>query len=152
MWFELVLCKTQPDILWTSCLCFQINHTQEMKKNRVKAGETVMMSNALIMSNVTMEDKGTYVCIGSIEDKNRHYSTKVTVYGEDVVLCHYLNTLVLLLKSWMHFLNFCLFVSTEHPFLNVTHSKRRFISTIEGRKVQFEPRVNALPAPDKVLW
>lgn len=77
-----------------------------MKKNRVKAGETVMMSNALIMSNVTMEDKGTYVCIGSIEDKNLHYSTKVTVYGEDVVLCHYLNTLVLLLKSLMHFLDF----------------------------------------------
>uniref|UniRef100_A0A671MA41 receptor protein-tyrosine kinase n=1 Tax=Sinocyclocheilus anshuiensis TaxID=1608454 RepID=A0A671MA41_9TELE len=98
----------------------RINHTQEMKKNRVKAGENVMMSNALIMPNVSMEDKGTYVCIASIEDKKLHYSTKVTVY--------------------------------EHPFLNVTHNKRKFISTIEGRKVQFEPRVNALPAPDRVLW
>lgn len=130
-----------------------MNHTQEIKKNRVRAGETIMMSKALIMPNVTMEDKGTYVCIASIEDKNLHYSTKVTVYGEDVMLCHYLNTLVLLLKSLIHFLDFVfLFVSTEHPFLNVTHNKRKFISTIEGRKVQFEPRVNALPAPDKVFW
>ncbi|KAI2656848.1 Vascular endothelial growth factor receptor kdr-like [Labeo rohita] len=40
----------------------------------------------------------------------------------------------------------------EHPFLNVTHNKRKFISAIEGRKVHFEPRVNALPAPDRVLW
>uniref|UniRef100_A0A9J7XPY5 receptor protein-tyrosine kinase n=1 Tax=Cyprinus carpio carpio TaxID=630221 RepID=A0A9J7XPY5_CYPCA len=67
-----------------------------------------------------MEDKGTYACIASIEEKRLQVSTKVTVY--------------------------------EHPFLSVTHNKRNFISTVEGRKVQFEPRVNALPAPDRVLW
>lgn len=54
------------------------------------------MSKALIIPNVTVEDKGTYMCIASIEDKSVHLSTEVTVYGEDVMLCHYLNTLMLL--------------------------------------------------------
>lgn len=43
------------------------------------------MSNALIVPNVTMEDKGTYMCTGSIEFKKLQTSTKVIVYGEDVV-------------------------------------------------------------------
>ncbi|XP_052430180.1 vascular endothelial growth factor receptor kdr-like [Carassius gibelio] len=96
----------------------QIN--REMKKKRVKDGKTITMSNALIMHNVTMRDKGTYVCIATNDDKMLNYTTKVTVY--------------------------------EHPFLNVTHNKRKLVSAIEGKKVQFEPRVNALPAPDRVLW
>ncbi|KAK9963109.1 hypothetical protein ABG768_006328 [Culter alburnus] len=104
----------------------QINRTHQMKMTRDPPGEIIKMTKALIVPNVTMEDKGTYVCIASIdgesveEKKTLHLTTKVTVY--------------------------------EHPFLNVTHNKRRSISVIEGRKVQFEPRVNALPAPNKVLW
>lgn len=49
-----------------------------------------MMTNALIVPYVTMEDKGTYACIASIEEKRLQVSTKVTVYGEDVMLFHYL--------------------------------------------------------------
>uniref|UniRef100_A0A8C2K2P5 receptor protein-tyrosine kinase n=1 Tax=Cyprinus carpio TaxID=7962 RepID=A0A8C2K2P5_CYPCA len=97
----------------------QINRTHYNIKTRDQPGNIIMMTNALIVPYVTMEDKGTYACIASIEEKRLQVSTKVTVY--------------------------------EHPFLNVTHNKRNFISTVEGRKVQFEPRVNALPAPDRVL-
>ncbi|KAK2891164.1 hypothetical protein Q8A67_013807 [Cirrhinus molitorella] len=97
-----------------------ISGTHRNKTTRVKHGKIFVMSNALIFPNVTMEDKGSYVCHASLDDKKIHLTTKVTVF--------------------------------EHPFLNVTHNKRKFISAIEGRKVQFEPRVNALPAPDKVLW
>ncbi|KTF93031.1 hypothetical protein cypCar_00037999 [Cyprinus carpio] len=98
----------------------QINRTHYNIKTRDQPGNIIMMTNALIVPYVTMEDKGTYACIASIEEKRLQVSTKVTVY--------------------------------EHPFLSVTHNKRNFISTVEGRKVQFEPRVNALPAPDRVLW
>ncbi|KAK7141377.1 hypothetical protein R3I93_015509 [Phoxinus phoxinus] len=98
----------------------RINRTHQMKITRDPPGQIIVMTKALIVPNVTMEYKGTYMCIASNEEKRRHVSTKVTVY--------------------------------EHPFLNVTHNKRKFISAIEGRKVQFEPRVNALPAPDRVLW
>uniref|UniRef100_A0A671R0J9 receptor protein-tyrosine kinase n=1 Tax=Sinocyclocheilus anshuiensis TaxID=1608454 RepID=A0A671R0J9_9TELE len=98
----------------------RINRTHHNNKTRDQPGQIIMMTNALTVPNVTMEDKGTYVCIASNEEKRHQVSTKVIVY--------------------------------EHPFLNVTHNKRKFISTVEGRKVQFEPRVNALPAPDQVLW
>ncbi|XP_059377473.1 vascular endothelial growth factor receptor kdr-like isoform X2 [Carassius carassius] len=98
----------------------RINRTHHNNKTRDKPGEVIMMTNTLIVPNVTMEDKGTYVCISSNEEKRNEVSTKVSIY--------------------------------KHPFLNVTHDKRNFISTVEGRKVQFEPRVNALPAPDRVLW
>lgn len=67
-----------------------------MKSTRDPPGEIIVMSKALIIPNVTVEDKGTYMCIASIEDKSVHLSTEVTVYGEDVMLCHYLNTLMLL--------------------------------------------------------
>lgn len=73
-----------------------------MKMTRDPPGEIIKMTKALIVPNVTMEDKGTYVCIASIdgesveEKKTLHLTTKVTVYGEDVMLCHYLSTLMLL--------------------------------------------------------
>ncbi|TRY97973.1 hypothetical protein DNTS_000300 [Danionella cerebrum] len=98
----------------------QISRSHHTKKTRGSPRQILVMSNALIVPNVTMEDKGTYECIAKIEDNKLQTSTKAAVF--------------------------------EHPFLNVTHNKRKFISTIEGRKVQFEPRVNALPKPDKVLW
>lgn len=125
-----------------------------MELTRAKHGDIVVMSNTLIFHNVTMKDKGTYGCTASLEARKLNISTEVTVFGEDAILCHYLNTLVLLSLKFngFHGFFFCLFVITEHPFLNVTHNKRKFISAIEGRKVHFEPRVNALPAPDRVLW
>ncbi|XP_052470563.1 vascular endothelial growth factor receptor kdr-like [Carassius gibelio] len=98
----------------------RINRAHHYNKTRDQPGKVIMMTNTLIVPNVTMEDKGTYVCISSNEEKRIEVSTIVTIY--------------------------------KHPFLNVTHDKRNFISTVEDRKVQFEPRVNALPAPDRVLW
>lgn len=67
-----------------------------MKMTRDPRSKIIQMTKALIVPNVTVEDRGTYVCIASIEDNRLQLSTKVTVYGEDVMLCHYLNTLMLL--------------------------------------------------------
>lgn len=67
-----------------------------MKMTRDPPAKIIVMTKALIVPNVTMEDKGTYMCIASNEEKRLHVSTKVTVYGEDVMLCHYLNTFMLL--------------------------------------------------------
>ncbi|XP_052011076.1 vascular endothelial growth factor receptor kdr-like [Xyrauchen texanus] len=101
-----------------------IYRPHQTKRTRDKPKKIIVMTETLILPNVTMEDKGTYKCIvsmiGSTEEKRLQASTKVTVY--------------------------------EHPFLNVTHNKSKFITAMEGRKVQFEPRVNALPAPDRVIW
>ncbi|XP_057205834.1 vascular endothelial growth factor receptor kdr-like [Triplophysa rosa] len=96
------------------------NRTLHTKGTRQPPGEIIIMTKAIIIPNVTMEDKGTYVCMATIEDKRMQAVSKVTVY--------------------------------EHPFLNVTHNRRKFITVVEGRKVHFEPRVNALPAPDRVTW
>lgn len=76
------------------------------------------MTKALIVPNVTMEDKGTYLCIASIIAqsvviKKLQLSTKVTVYGEDVMLCHYLNILMFFCRTvgiyLMYFLSVCLY-------------------------------------------
>ncbi|XP_067103712.1 vascular endothelial growth factor receptor kdr-like [Osmerus mordax] len=41
----------------------------------------------------------------------------------------------------------------EHPFLNITHKHKARRVVIEGAKhVVLEPRVNALPAPDIIMW
>ncbi|KAK3563813.1 hypothetical protein QTP86_002759 [Hemibagrus guttatus] len=40
----------------------------------------------------------------------------------------------------------------EHPFLNVTHGTRKVITVEEGERWSFKPQVNALPAPDKIVW
>lgn len=97
-----------------------INRTYHPKTTRDPLGRLIVMTRALIIPNVTMENKGTYVCIASIEEKKMQASSKVTVY--------------------------------EHPFLNVTHNRRRLTTVVEGRQVHFEPRVVALPAPDRVIW
>ncbi|XP_052005514.1 vascular endothelial growth factor receptor kdr-like [Xyrauchen texanus] len=97
-----------------------INRTHQTKITRDPPGRIIVMTKALIIPNVTMEDKGTYRCIVSNDWKKLQDSTKAFVY--------------------------------EHPFLNVTHNKSKVITAAEGRKVQFEPRVNALPEPDRVTW
>ncbi|KAB5571233.1 hypothetical protein PHYPO_G00222690 [Pangasianodon hypophthalmus] len=40
----------------------------------------------------------------------------------------------------------------EHPFLNVTHGTHKVVSTEEGKRWDFKPQVDALPAPDKIVW
>ncbi|MCJ8734048.1 hypothetical protein PDJAM_G00230930 [Pangasius djambal] len=40
----------------------------------------------------------------------------------------------------------------EHAFLNVTHGTRRVVSTEEGKRWEFKPQIDALPAPDKIVW
>ncbi|KAA0709396.1 Vascular endothelial growth factor receptor kdr-like [Triplophysa tibetana] len=97
-----------------------LNRTFQLMGTRQRRGKIIIMTSAIIISNVTMEDKGNYVCIATIDDKKMQAVSKVTVY--------------------------------EHPFLNVTHNRRKFITVVEGRKVHFDPRVNALPGPDRVRW
>ncbi|KAG7329168.1 hypothetical protein KOW79_007342 [Hemibagrus wyckioides] len=40
----------------------------------------------------------------------------------------------------------------EHPFLTVTHGTRKVITVEEGKSWNFKPQVDALPAPDKIVW
>ncbi|XP_060783732.1 vascular endothelial growth factor receptor kdr-like [Neoarius graeffei] len=40
----------------------------------------------------------------------------------------------------------------EHPFLNVTHGTPSIVTVEEGKRCDFQPQVNALPAPDKIMW
>lgn len=48
----------------------------------------------------------------------------------------------------------CCMVS-EHPFMNVTYKSERARRVIvsEGKKrLTFEPRIDALPPPNKITW
>lgn len=45
---------------------------------------------------------------------------------------------------WLHF--------AEHPFLTVTHGTHKVITLEEGESWNFKPQVDALPAPDKIVW
>ncbi|XP_047658234.1 vascular endothelial growth factor receptor kdr-like isoform X2 [Tachysurus fulvidraco] len=40
----------------------------------------------------------------------------------------------------------------EHPFLTVTHGTHKVVTVEEGKRWNFEPQFDALPAPDKVMW
>ncbi|XP_053486492.1 vascular endothelial growth factor receptor kdr-like [Ictalurus furcatus] len=40
----------------------------------------------------------------------------------------------------------------EHPFLNVTPGTHTVVTVEEGKRWDFKPQVNALPAPDKIVW
>lgn len=97
------------------------NRTHSVIKTTEAPGKVYIMTSSIVMSDVTMEDRGTYRCTAEVDKTQKHASSKVVVY--------------------------------RHPFLNITykHSSRRVVN--EGtRQVVFEPRVNALPAPDDITW
>lgn len=99
-----------------------------------------------------MEDKGTYHCKAEIEPtKHINATVKVIVYGEYNALCNALSNKYTII--WYY--NLGEFFFAEHPFLNISYGDGR--SGIvkfsgEGGKIVLEPRVNALPPPDKVDW
>lgn len=111
----------------------RINFTWEFPKkkenrhytNKTKGdpAETFVMSKALILPNITMEDKGVYRCKAEIEPtKHKNASVKVSVYDP--------------------FLN-----------VSYKHERPSTVTVIEGRKkLVFEPKVNALPPPDITVW
>ncbi|XP_042348714.1 vascular endothelial growth factor receptor kdr-like isoform X2 [Plectropomus leopardus] len=92
-------------------------------KTEVRPARAHMMSKALILPNITKEDKGVYRCRAELDPtKYKDVSVKVHVYDP--------------------FLN----VSYRHERLSA-------VTVNEGRKkLVFEPKVNALPSPDMTIW
>eukprot|EP00064_Thunnus_orientalis_P006139 superscaffoldBa00000626_g6155 len=112
----------------------RINFTWDFprkKENRHSTNKTkdspahaLMMSKALVLPNITMEDKGWYHCKAEIEPtKHKNVSARVLVFEHP-------------------FLN----ISYRHELpstIIVKEGKKRFV---------FDPKVNALPQPDIITW
>lgn len=95
-----------------------------MNKTKDESANVFMMSKALVLSNITMADKGLYHCKAEIvPTKHKNVSAKVLVFEHP-----FLNI------SYKH----------ERPSaVIVKEGKKKFI---------FEPKVNALPPPDMLTW
>ncbi|XP_029297446.1 vascular endothelial growth factor receptor kdr-like [Cottoperca gobio] len=93
-------------------------------KTEVRPAMVLVMSKALFLPNITMEDKGVYRCKAELDPtKQKNVSAKVIVFEHP-----FLNI------SYRH----------ERPStVTVKESKRKFV---------FEPKVNALPPPDTLAW
>uniref|UniRef100_UPI0037E80AD7 vascular endothelial growth factor receptor kdr-like n=1 Tax=Semicossyphus pulcher TaxID=241346 RepID=UPI0037E80AD7 len=94
-----------------------------INKTKSDAAKVLVMSSALFLPNITMEDNGMYHCRAELEPSiHRNASAKVTVY--------------------------------EHPFLNISYGPERpsLVIVLEGTKIKFDPKVNALPPPDMIAW
>ncbi|XP_070769236.1 vascular endothelial growth factor receptor kdr-like [Enoplosus armatus] len=112
----------------------RINFTWDFPKkteNRHSTNKTkgspamdLVMSKALILPNITMEDKGVYRCKAELEPTiHKNASAKVLVYEHP-------------------FLN-----------VSYRHEKHSTVTVKEGRKkLVFEPKVNALPPADMLAW
>ncbi|XP_054453574.1 vascular endothelial growth factor receptor kdr-like [Anoplopoma fimbria] len=112
----------------------RINFTWDFPKKREKQhyenktlGPTavvIVMSKALILPNITMEDKGVYRCRAELDiTKHKNTSAKVIVYEHP-------------------FLN-----------VSYRYDRPSTVTVKEGRKrLVFEPKVNALPSPDMLAW
>ncbi|KAM7389916.1 hypothetical protein PAMP_023860 [Pampus punctatissimus] len=94
-----------------------------MNKTKGIPAKEVIMSNALILPNITMADKGFYHCKAEIEPPiYKNASAKVIVFEHP-----FLNI------SYKH----------DRPTVIVKEGKKKFV---------IEPKVNALPRPDMVAW
>ncbi|XP_026213474.1 vascular endothelial growth factor receptor kdr-like isoform X2 [Anabas testudineus] len=112
----------------------KINFTWDFPKRSAKrhfwnntrghGAKVIVISKALVLPNISMEDKGTYHCKAETEPTTHINATvKVIVYEHP-------------------FLN-----------VSYGHDRSSTVSVKEGdRKVVFEPRVNALPPPDMLAW
>ncbi|XP_028271700.1 vascular endothelial growth factor receptor kdr-like [Parambassis ranga] len=97
------------------------HHVQKLK---LKPAKILVMSNALVLPNITLDDKGVYRCKAELEPtKHKNVSAKVIVYEHP-----FLNV------SYRH----------ERPSLVVVKEGRK--------KLVFEPKVNALPPPNVIAW
>ncbi|XP_076877253.1 vascular endothelial growth factor receptor kdr-like [Brachyhypopomus gauderio] len=99
-----------------------INRTFLVERKRGDAAKVIKMAKALVIPKMTMEDKGSYTCTGRLAETVKHDTVNVTVH--------------------------------DHPFLNVTYraKSRKMSYCEEGGRFEFQPRVNALPAPDQIIW
>ncbi|XP_020491449.2 vascular endothelial growth factor receptor kdr-like [Labrus bergylta] len=93
-------------------------------KPKFSKAEVLVMSKALFLPNITMDDKGVYRCRAELEPTiHRNASAKVIVYEHP-------------------FLN-----------ISYRHERPSTVVVKEGRKrLVFEPKVNALPTPDMLAW
>ncbi|XP_030223711.1 vascular endothelial growth factor receptor kdr-like isoform X1 [Gadus morhua] len=85
----------------------------------------IVMSNAITLRAVTMEDAGEYNCTAVLQpnnDKRRHASTNIIVF--------------------------------KHPFLHLSYRNYQdgYVTVTEGNKLVFRPVVDALPSADSVAW
>lgn len=66
-------------------LCLQENRHYE-QKTKDNPAKVLVMSKALVLPNITMEDKGVYHCKAEIAPtKHKNATAKVLVYGEHVL-------------------------------------------------------------------
>ncbi|MEQ2180641.1 hypothetical protein GOODEAATRI_003264, partial [Goodea atripinnis] len=112
----------------------RINFTWESPKQKEIRNQTsrsnmipaypITMSQVLVLPNITMEDKGKYVCHAFLERSiHKNASAKVKVYEHP-------------------FLN-----------ISYKQNHRGVIVVSEGtKKLVLEPRVNAMPLPDVIGW
>ncbi|KAM6999689.1 vascular endothelial growth factor receptor kdr-like [Tautogolabrus adspersus] len=93
-------------------------------KTKDYPARVLVMSKALFLPNITMEDKGVYRCRAELEPTiHKNASAKVIVYEHP-------------------FLN-----------ISYRHERPSIVVVKEGRKkLVFEPKVNALPPPDMLAW
>ncbi|XP_035525018.1 vascular endothelial growth factor receptor kdr-like [Morone saxatilis] len=93
-------------------------------KTKNKPAVVLLMSKALVLPNITMEDKGVYRCKAEIEPtKHKNASAKVLVFEHP-------------------FLN-----------VSYKHERPSTVTVKEGRKkFVFDPKVNALPPVDMLAW
>ncbi|XP_040903895.1 vascular endothelial growth factor receptor kdr-like [Toxotes jaculatrix] len=95
------------------------HHTIKTKDNPARV---LVMSKALVLPNITMEDKGVYSCKAEIEPtKHMTATAKVNVYKHPFLTISY-------------------------------KSKKAVTVREGGESVVFEPKVNALPPPDTLAW
>lgn len=105
------------------------------------------MSSEISIPNVTVEDDGIYICTATLDSTSiEHTSVRVIVHGEYVI-----DKLYIYYIYYIHNLNILLHF-LEHPFLNVTHGTPAVVTAEEGKRWEFNPQVNALPAPDTIMW
>ncbi|KAI5105129.1 vascular endothelial growth factor receptor kdr-like isoform X1 [Silurus meridionalis] len=97
-----------------------INRTHYIHRTRSNPNTTIVMNSEIVIPNVTLKDKGNYICTAKIGESMKNASVTVIVH--------------------------------EHPFLNVTHGTHKVVTVEKGKRWDFKPQVNALPAPDNVVW
>ncbi|XP_019935437.2 vascular endothelial growth factor receptor kdr-like isoform X1 [Paralichthys olivaceus] len=93
-------------------------------KSDVNIASALVMSGALVLPNVTMEDKGTYRCKAVLDHTiHQNATAKVIIYEHP-------------------FLN-----------VSYRHERQSTVTLKEGKKRHvFEPKVNALPRSDLIAW
>ncbi|CAB1454018.1 unnamed protein product [Pleuronectes platessa] len=93
-------------------------------KSKVVPASVLVMSSALVLPNITMEDKGLYRCKAELDSiKHKNTTARLLIFEHP-------------------------FLNVSHK-----HKRPSTVTVKEGkRKHVFEPKVNALPPPDLIAW